>query len=67
MTATITYVRWIPGNADTSRCPGRALAAGDATPASPRGNLITLSMKADGLSTATGKTTGTTRARTATM
>ncbi len=46
-------------------CPGSALAAGDATPASPSGNRTTLSMKADGLWSATGTTTGTTRASTA--
>jgi len=44
---------------------GVQLVSGEATPASPRGNRITLSTKADGLCRATGTTTGITRARTA--
>ncbi len=40
--------------------PGRALAAGEAAPASPSGKRITLSMNADGLLSATGSTTGPT-------
>ncbi len=45
--------------------PGSALAAGEATPARPSGNRITLSTKADGLWRATGTTTGTTSTATA--
>ena len=54
----------MPGNADTRMWPGRALAAGDETPAKPSGNRMTLSTNADRLESATGSTTGTTTATT---
>ncbi len=64
--ATTTYARWIAGKVATRMWPGSALAAGEATPARPSGNRTTLSTNADGLCSATGSTTGTTSASTAT-